>query len=80
MERDDRNRKGKGETKHSYSATEQKRIDEIKLKKAVAREITLQNMHKKKEEDVPAKDDQLFGQKMTKKVKAKMQRAEDEDW
>lgn len=82
MERDERNRKGKGEGKHGYSATEQKRIDEIKLKKAVAREVTLQNLHQKpkKEEDSEAKEDHFFGQKMTKKLKAKMQKAEDEDW
>lgn len=83
---DCRNNKGKGVGKHSYSAKDQKRIQDIKLKKDLQREENLlresnkaKEANNKKNEDV-VKEDPYFGQKMTRKLKNKMKEDGDYDF
>jgi len=81
---DTRNNRAKGIGKNSYSVKDQKRIDDIKIKKAMQREQTLANSKngKKQEEDPDQiKIDPTFGVRMTRKIKNKMKdKDSDEDY
>ena len=79
-DQDSRNNKGKGIGKHGNGVKEQKRIDEIKLKRAMQREEQLSNpFSSKKNDKAPTNDtndeevvvDPTFGIKNSKKGKSK---------
>ena len=83
---DSRNNKGKGVGKHSYNAKEQKRIQDIKLKKETQREETLlREKNKGKEENTKKSDDEpkvdpMFGQRMSRKMKNQMKDNDEYDF
>lgn len=75
MEGDSRNNRGKGVGKHSYSAKEQKRIDDIKLKKEQQKEHLKEIEKQKQKEANPnsqSEIDPYFGVRMGKKLKNKV--------
>ena len=79
--KDARNNKAKGVGKHGYSMKEQKRIDELKLKRATQSEEQISGgakpSNKKTTEAKPDEEeikvDPFFGVRKTKKVRVKMQ-------
>ena len=81
---DNRNNRGKkGMGKNGYSFSEQKRIEDIKIKKAMQREEQLKNEKNPKpkvEGDSEMKEDKFFGQKMTRKLKNKLKDEDELDW
>lgn len=85
MEGDSRNNKSKGVGKHSYNSKEQKRIEEIKVKKDLQRE-TQRDIELQKNKEASANGqsevniDPNFGMKKGKKLKSKVKEKEFDEY